>query len=548
MRRTESKPLVLVAAALVLSAATGASAQDPQRPYPPELYAPQQPAAQQPVVQQPAVQQDFQPFTADQLDNLVAPIALYADPLLAQVLLAATFPDEIADAAKYVRTNGTDGIDDQPWDVSVKAVAHYPTVLNMMDTKSDWTTSLGQAYAAQSSEVMQAVQRMRRMAQAQGNLVSSPEQEVLVEPDYIRIWPASPRYIYVPVYDPAVVYVRPVFVRPGFHAFFSFGLPFRIGPWLIYDFMWPSWRIYYTGWMGDGWIGRSRPFVAITNIYYVNPLHRRVWFGRDVLRRHPDYGRIYRYDAIHPGIRYRGDDGTRRGAPRTGDPSQPNRRAMPRGNAGGVTTPRPVPMDTRAGEPSARVPVESRPGIERPRAAPVPDRPAVELPCSAPVERQPAVERPRPAPVERQPTIERPRPAPVPTPPPDVPRWTPVQRQPTVERPMPTYESRPAPSYDSRPQPQVERPRAVPSYEPRPQPQPERPRAVPSYQPRPQPQPERPRAMPSYQPPSQPSYQPRPQPQVERPRVESRQQPRAESRPQVQRAPDRPAQEQRREH
>src|SRR5258707_8533139 len=101
-------------------------------------------------------------FSPDQLDNLTAAIALYPDPLLAQVLLAATFPDQIDEASRFVRSDGSpDDIDSQPWDVSVKAVAHYPEVLEMMADKLDWTTSLGQAYVNQSTDVMDSVQRLR---------------------------------------------------------------------------------------------------------------------------------------------------------------------------------------------------------------------------------------------------------------------------------------------------------------------------------------------------------------------------------------------------
>src|ERR1017187_1363512 len=101
------------------------------------------------VLAPPLLAQDdavYEPFSPDQLDNLLSPIALYPDPLLAQVLVAATFPDQVEEAARYVRSSGQNGIDDQTWDVSVKAVAHYPTVIGMMADKVDWTTSLGQAY------------------------------------------------------------------------------------------------------------------------------------------------------------------------------------------------------------------------------------------------------------------------------------------------------------------------------------------------------------------------------------------------------------------
>ena len=102
-------------------------------------------------------------YSPEQLENLLAPIALYPDPLLAQVLPAATFPDQIDEAARYVRSYGQNGIDDQPWDVSVKAVAHYPSVLYMMADRIDWTSAVGQAYVYQSTEKAQLFQKKNAM-------------------------------------------------------------------------------------------------------------------------------------------------------------------------------------------------------------------------------------------------------------------------------------------------------------------------------------------------------------------------------------------------
>jgi hypothetical protein len=219
-----------------------------------------------------------------QLDQIVGPVALYPDPLLAQVLLAATFPDQVRDAAEYVRANGQAGIDDQAWDVSVKAVAHYPSVLNTMDTRADWTLQLGQAYVTQSSDVMASVQRLRRQANANGNLASTPQQQVVVQPEAIAIWPAQPEVIYVPVYDPAIVYVLPY--RPGFRSWVTFSIGFPIGAWLIYDWDWPSRRIIYTGWRGGGWVGRSRPYIVETPIY-VHERYRTPYYNRDVIQHAP---------------------------------------------------------------------------------------------------------------------------------------------------------------------------------------------------------------------------------------------------------------------
>lgn len=220
--------------------------------------------------------------SSGQLEVLVGPVALYADPLLAQVLLATTFPDQVRDAADYVRANGTDGVDSQSWDVSVKAIAHYPAVLNLLDSKPEWMGELGQAYAAQSSEVMAAVQRLRQQAVARGNLVTTPQQQVMVEPTQVAIWPANPRVIYVPVYDPAIVYVR----QAGYYgprSFISFGIGYPVGPWFIYDTDWARFRVVYTGWLGGGWIGRSRPYVVMSPIYlherYRVPVYGRGWGG-----------------------------------------------------------------------------------------------------------------------------------------------------------------------------------------------------------------------------------------------------------------------------
>ena len=170
------------------------------------------PAAEPTEVAEPQNQQQasdyYEPYAPEQLDNLLAPIALYPDPLLAQVLVATTFPDQIQDAAPWIRVHDPESIDYQPWDVSVKAVAHYPTVLNMLNDRLDWTTALGQAYVYQSTDIMTSVQRLRNMAYSQGNLVPTPQQQVVVDRGYIQILPAQPRVIFVPVYDPGVIYVR----------------------------------------------------------------------------------------------------------------------------------------------------------------------------------------------------------------------------------------------------------------------------------------------------------------------------------------------------
>jgi hypothetical protein len=236
-------------------------------------------------------------FTSEQLENLVAPVALYPDPLLAQVLLAATFPDQIDAAARASRAYSRYNVDSQDWDVSVKAVAHYPAVLTMMADKIDWTTSLGQAYVNQSSDVMEAIQHLRRQARVAGNLVTTPQQEIVETDGYIYIYPAQPQYIYVPAYDPAIVYFpRP---RPFSGPVIWFSIGFAIGAWLNHDCDWHHHRVFYHGWeRGPVWVVRSRPYIRLNNIY-VNTRYQNVIVNRTVVNHRVNYGALDRYQAIH---------------------------------------------------------------------------------------------------------------------------------------------------------------------------------------------------------------------------------------------------------
>ena len=243
-------------------------------------------------------------FTPDQLDNLLAPIALYPDPLLAQVLLAATFPDQIDEASRFLRGGGNpDDIDNQDWDVSVKAVAHYPTVLYMMDNRLDWTTSVGQAYVNQSADVDTSIQRLRGMAHDAGTLESGPQMQVVNQDGYWDIWPVEPQLLYVPIYDPAIVFIG----RRGFRGpYITFGFGFPIGAWLCYDFNWGGPGIYYFGWGGPlirPWAVRSRPFVHINSIY-VNDRFRTVAVNRAVIGRRVNVENLNHYNAVHRDVHY----------------------------------------------------------------------------------------------------------------------------------------------------------------------------------------------------------------------------------------------------
>jgi hypothetical protein len=189
-------------------------------------------SAQTPV---PPPTPDYQPLSDQQLDQLIGPIALYPDPLMAQILPAATLPTQIVLADRYVTGGGDPSqIEQQPWDASVQAVAHYPNVIKWLDDNLNWTTELGQAFLNQQADVMNSIQRLRASAQNHGNLQTTPQQQVISDGGDIEIVPADPQVIYVPVYDPGVVYYQNPFGAP----FITFGIGFGIGGWLNCDFDW----------------------------------------------------------------------------------------------------------------------------------------------------------------------------------------------------------------------------------------------------------------------------------------------------------------------
>ena len=154
-------------------------------------------------------------FRQEELDQILAPIALYPDSLLAQVLMAATYPLEVVQADRWVRQNRNlppealnDALDRQRWEPSVKALVPFPDVLSMMSERLEWTQMVGDAFLAQEADVMATVQELRAKAYAAGNLRSTQQQTVSREGTIIVVQPANPQVVYVPVYSPAVVYGR----------------------------------------------------------------------------------------------------------------------------------------------------------------------------------------------------------------------------------------------------------------------------------------------------------------------------------------------------
>jgi hypothetical protein len=250
---------------LVMVSALSAFAQAPLpslQPPPPSYPAPAPLPAAPPAPTYPPME----------LDRIVTPIALYPDPLLAQVLAASTFFDQIPEAARWsdehhyltgAPLSQAIAADQLPWDPSVQALLPFPSVLDMMASAMPWTQELGSAFLSQRGEVMDAVQRMRQSAMSYGYLQSNAQINVVGGP-YIQILPINPAFIVVPYYNPAIVFAAP---RPGFHvtAAITFGYGVSIGA------VWGPW----------GW-GTSRFEWGTHTLVIANAPWGRTWTNRAV--------------------------------------------------------------------------------------------------------------------------------------------------------------------------------------------------------------------------------------------------------------------------
>lgn len=241
----------------------------------------------------PAMAQNAPYYSPEQLDHLVARIALHPDPLLAQILAASTFPDQIQDATHWADQHHYltgDALaqaisnDQLPWDPSVQALLPFPTVLELMANDMNWTTDMGNAFLAQQQDVMDAVQRMRRQARDYGYLRTGPQIVVSGGP-YISIQPVRPDYIVVPYYDPVVVYARP---RPGFFVGAAIGFRFGVGvgvafrPW--------GWGLNRIAWNQRVVVVNNAPWrrTWVNRTVYVHPyaVRRTVVVNRPVVEHH----------------------------------------------------------------------------------------------------------------------------------------------------------------------------------------------------------------------------------------------------------------------
>lgn len=215
------------------------------------------------------------PLSADDLQQLLAPIALYPDALVAQILGSATFPDQVDAAASWLQQHSnltgtalTQAVDTQPWDPSVKALTQFPSVLDNLAKNLSWTSTIGEAYHTQAADVMAAIQVLRAKAQAAGNLKSGSQITVVQQaPQTIVIQPTNPQVVYVPQYNPTVVYGTP-YVTPGYStaavvttAVLAFGVGIAIGAAMNNSWGYSYWNCNWHGgavvYHSSGYYGNS---------------------------------------------------------------------------------------------------------------------------------------------------------------------------------------------------------------------------------------------------------------------------------------------------
>ncbi len=220
-------------------------------------------------------------LSASQIDELVSPIALYPDALVAQILAASTYPDQVVTANSWLQANSklndaqrNEQVNAQSWDPSVKALTQFPSVLSNMAQNLSWTSALGDAFYNQQADVMASVQRLRAQAKAAGNLKSTQQQTVTTEnqggQQVIVIQPANPQVVYVPTYNPTVVYGTPYY-PPGYSTaalvttgILAFGAGIAVGAAINGGWGWNSWGC---GWHGGTVNYNRNVYVSNSNVY-----------------------------------------------------------------------------------------------------------------------------------------------------------------------------------------------------------------------------------------------------------------------------------------
>lgn len=218
-------------------------------------------------------------LSPQQLQELVAPIALYPDALVAQILAASAYPTQIVEAERFLEQNPTlkgaalgAEVDKQDWDPSVKALTQFPSVLADLDKNLSWTSTLGDANLNQQADVMDAVQFMRQKAEQAGNLKTTPQQTITNQGSDVVIQPANPQIVYVPDYDPEFVYGYPVGIWPGFYPwwgvggpYLSFGVGFGVGPFFGFGWGWGAWGF---DWHHRGIFYGGHPYAFRSHAFY----------------------------------------------------------------------------------------------------------------------------------------------------------------------------------------------------------------------------------------------------------------------------------------
>jgi hypothetical protein len=245
-----------------------------------------------------------------ELDQLVAPIALYPDALIAQILAASADPTEIVEAGRWLREHSTlkgtalaQAVNKQPWDPSVKALFQFPSVLQNMDKNLAWTSALGDANESQPQAVLNAVQAMRQRAEQAGNLKSTPQQTVTTQGQTIVIQPANPEVVYVPQYDPWIVYGAPVGIYPYWNPYPGLylggpGFAFGIGIGLFAGFGW-GWHHWGADWRGHRLVYDHHPYIPHRSAFHPGFDHGQAGFA------HPGgfHGAAPRaVGGVHPGV------------------------------------------------------------------------------------------------------------------------------------------------------------------------------------------------------------------------------------------------------
>ena len=408
-------------------------------------------------------------FSQPELEQMLAPIALYPDALLSQILMASTYPTEVVEASYWIKANpgltgeaAVNAAQDQQWDISVKSLLPFPQVLGTMETKLDWTERVGNAFLGQEQQVMDTIQLLRHKAMAAGYLKSDNRVRVATADQLISIDLVQPTAVYVPYYNPTVVY----------------------GTWWAPNYApvyWEPWQGYAVAPGYYGWAWAPVATVVTVGVLYgaFNWRRHSVYYGRNVSywHNHSSYSH-YRYSGSAPAV-WRHDATHRRDIPyRSATVNQRYGRTAATYNA--KVGPRPTVQDIRTGRhsftptgrpttgaptgrsttgaPTGR-PTTGRPTTGAPTGRPTTGRPTTGAPMGRPT---PAVNRPTPAVNRPTPAVNRPTPA-VNRPTPAATRPTPAVNRPTpaATRPTPAV-NRPTPAA-TRPTPAATRPTPKPA-------------------------------------------------------------------------------------